>query len=428
MTAEIQMIQAVHSEDMESPPQTRESTSVSSAVASRVKLAATVFFCIAIAGFAFRVSQVRAQAETFTSPASELEVERAFSVELGTANTWVEQSISQIPGISEAQLSVRMLGAEVNGTHVTGHLATLANPLDRVSLALPPGGCGTREKTTVTAKAQKHVCKLAINAGYFNVHNGACIGNVVSQSQVIQTVPLSQGNVNFGIKDGKFYIGYFSPEEIAGFDHMVSGVVWLVRDGKNYVDQGWKEANITVQTSGDKYATNLASRTAVGFDKAGRLIIVQVDGSIAVGHNKRGMNMKVMADLLIDHGAVQAINLDGGGSSAMAQNGVLISYPSDNRPPSCDASGLYQCERPVSTILCLHEHPVGTSVPTSSGGSHIESIIIGALISLLSGAVVTFLAVRFLPFFDDDEDYDKQLSAESTPSVRTVAKKGRGGL
>jgi len=349
-------------------------------------------------------------------------------MESDTTNTWVEQPIAQIPGITDAQLRVRMLGAEVDGNHVTGHLVTLANPLDRVSLALPPGGCGTRELTTVTAKAQKPVCKLAINAGYFNVHNGACIGNVVSHSQVIQTVPLSQGNVNFGIKDGKFYIGYFSPEEIAGFDHMVSGVVWLVRDGKNYVDQGWKEANKTVQTSGDKYATNLASRTAVGFDKAGRLIIVQVDGSIAVGHNKRGMNMKVMADLLIDHGAVQAINLDGGGSSAMAQNGVLISYPSDNRPPSCDASGLYQCERPVSTILCLHEHPVGTSVPTSSGGSHIESIIIGALISLLSGAVVTFLAVRFLPFFDDDEDYDKQLSAESTPSVRTVAKKGRGGL
>jgi len=47
---------------------------------------------------------------------------------------------------------------------------------------------------------------------------------------------------------------------------------------------------------------------------------------------------------------------------------------------------------------------------------------------LLSGAALTFLAVRFLPFFDDDGDYDKQLSAESTQSVITVAKKGRGGI
>merc|ERR1719270_1407527 len=288
----------------------------------------------------------------------------------GSSTQWVEQPIAQVPGTKEAQLSVKMVGSEVHGNHVTGHLVTLANPEGRVSLALPPGGCGTRELTTVTAKTHKPMCKLAINAGYFNVRNGACIGNVVSDGRVVQTVPLSQGNVNFGIKDGKFYIGYFSPDDIGmmGFDHMVSGVVWLVRNGKNYVEQGWKEANITVQTSGDKYATNLASRTAVGFDAAGRLIIVQVDGSIAVGHNKRGMDMSTLANELIKHGAVQAINLDGGGSSAMAQNGVLISYPSDNQPPSCHKSGLYQCERPVSTVLCVHEGH-SSDVGASSGNT-----------------------------------------------------------
>merc|ERR1712228_953854 len=163
---------------------------------------------------------------------------------------------------------------------------------------------------------------------------------------------------------------------------LVSGVVWLVRNGKNNVDRGWKEANTTVQTSGDKYATNLASRTAVGYDAQGRLIIVQVDGSIAVGHNKRGMDMTELAKLLIQHGAVQAINLDGGGSSAMARNGVLINYPSDNQPPSCDKSGLYQCERPVSTVLCLHEQDGVAAVTVSSGsGNQVGAIIIGALFS-----------------------------------------------
>merc|ERR1711953_1617748 len=295
--------------------------------------------------------------------------------------------------------SVKMVGSEVRGNHVVGHLVTLANPVGRVSLALPPGGCGTRELTTVTAKAHRPICKLAFNAGYFNVQNGACIGNVVSNGQIIQTVPLSQGNVNFGIKDGKFYIGYFSPDDIGmmGFDHMVSGVVWLVRNGKNYVEQGWKEANITVQTSGDKYATNLASRTAVGFDAAGRLIIVQVDGSIAVGDNKRGMDMRMVADLLIQHGAVQAINLDGGGSSAMAHNGQLINYPSDNQPPSCDSSGLYQCERPVSTVLCLHEADSVATVLISSGDNQMGTIIVGALLSVVAGAACTFFVVRFLP-------------------------------
>jgi len=268
----------------------------------------------------------------------------------------VTKMMAQVSGISKAQLDVRMVGQETSGNHVTGHLVTLANPAGRMQLALPPNECRAREKTTVTAKSHRPFCKLAIKTGYFNVHDGACIGNVVSHGQIVQTVPLAQGDVNFGVKDGKFFIGYLKPEEMYGFVMLASGVVWLARDGKNNVDRDWKEANITVQTSGDKYATNLASRTAVGYDAQCRLTIAQVDGSIAVGHNKRVMDMKELTNLLIQHGAVEAINLDGGGgSSAMAHNGVLINDPSDNQPPSCHESGLFQWERPVSTVLCIHE-------------------------------------------------------------------------
>merc|ERR1719471_2575690 len=89
---------------------------------------------------------------------------------------------------------------------------------------------------------------------------------------------------------------------------------------------------------------------------SGAVNAINLDGgSIAVGKG-RGMNMSRLADELILHGAVNAINLDGGGSSAMARDGVLINYPSDIKPPSCpDASELYQCQRPVSTVLCVHE-------------------------------------------------------------------------
>jgi hypothetical protein len=392
----------------------------------RAKISAAILFVTA--GIAILVA-IERSGNTDSSATTLTQPQRAYSVVMTSSpNQWVEQPIAQIPGIKEAQLTVKMLGSEVRGNHVVGHLVTLANPEGRVSLALPPGGCGKRELTTVTAKAHKPICKLAINAGYFNVHNGACIGNVVSDGQIIQTVPLSQGNVNFGIKDGKFYIGYFTPDDIrmVGFDHMVSGVVWLVRNGKNYVEQGWKEANITVQTSGDKYATNLASRTAVGFDAAGRLIIVQIDGSIAVGDNKRGMDMRMVADLLIQHGAVQAINLDGGGSSAMAHDGILISYPSDNQPPSCHKSGLYQCERPVSTVLCLHEQESVATLAVGSGTDQTGAIVVGALLSLVAGAAFAFFAVRFLPCFDD-EDYDKQISVESS-SARAVVKQRTGSF
>jgi len=133
-----------------------------------------------------------------------------------------------------------------------------------------------------------------------------------------------------------------------------------------------------------------------------------------------------MADLLIQHGAVQAINLDGGGSSAMARDGVLISYPSDNQPPSCHKSGLYQCERPVSTVLCLHEQESAATSAVSSGSDQTGAIIVGALLSLVAGAAFAFFAVRFLPCFDD-EDYDKQISVESS-SARAVVKQRKGSF
>jgi len=324
-----------------------------------------------------------------------LETLQAYEEVAAGSQRFVEQPMAPLPGIPDLQMSVEMLGLESDDTHVLGHLVTVNNPIGRVSMALPPGGCGSREKTSVTAQKHSPRCRIAINAGYFNVTNGACIGNLVSDGVLIQSVPLDQGNVNFGIKDGKFVIGYLSPAELAGFQHLVSGVTWLVRDGKNYVTQGWREANITVQTSGDKYATNLASRTAVGVDKDGRLVIIQIDGSIAVGKKKRGVDMNTLANLLIDHGAVNAINLDGGGSSAMAQDGVLINYPSDMLPPSCHASGKYQCERPVSTIMCIHELPDMEAAKAGGSQGGGMAVVVPFLLAFALGILASGLGFFF---------------------------------
>lgn len=42
------------------------------------------------------------------------------------------------------------------------------------------------------------------------------------------------------------------------------------------------------------------------------------------------MNLIEFADLLIRHGVVNAINLDGGGSNTLLKDGVLMNYPSDH--------------------------------------------------------------------------------------------------
>jgi len=112
-----------------------------------------------------------------------------------------------------------------------------------------------------------------------------------------------------------------------------------------------------------------------------------IDGSIAVGHNKRGLDMKRLADLLIKLGAVNAINLDGGGSSAMAFDHELINYPSDNQPPSCHASGEYQCERPVSTVLCIHDQEEEIIVPVQGSIASTAGLMFGGCILFAIGSL-----------------------------------------
>eukprot|EP00419_Tripos_fusus_P088118 CAMPEP_0172851908 /NCGR_PEP_ID=MMETSP1075-20121228/51915_1 /TAXON_ID=2916 /ORGANISM="Ceratium fusus, Strain PA161109" /LENGTH=186 /DNA_ID=CAMNT_0013697995 /DNA_START=41 /DNA_END=598 /DNA_ORIENTATION=+ len=186
MAAEVQSMQGLVTEDVEVPFQRNETSNLNLRMRTtltnslRAKIAVAILF--AMAGAAILGVLVRSgHADSLT--ATLIQPQRAYNVLSASSGQWVEQPIAQVPGVEEAQLNVKMVGSEVRGNHVVGHLVTLANPEGRVSLALPPGGCGTRELTTMTATAHKPICKLAVNAGYFNVHNGACIGNVVSDGQ-----------------------------------------------------------------------------------------------------------------------------------------------------------------------------------------------------------------------------------------------------
>ena len=69
-------------------------------------------------------------------------------------------------------------------------------------------------------------------------------------------------------------------------------------------------------------------RTAVGLDAdKGRLWLVVVDGRQVP--RSAGMSLPELADLFLSLGVEEALNLDGGGSSAMTLRGRLVSRPSD---------------------------------------------------------------------------------------------------
>ncbi|PWF48741.1 phosphodiester glycosidase family protein [Massilia glaciei] len=69
-----------------------------------------------------------------------------------------------------------------------------------------------------------------------------------------------------------------------------------------------------------------APRTAVATLKGGAMLIIVVDGRSS---HSRGVTLDELADMLVELGAWEAVNLDGGGSSAMVVNGVVANRPSD---------------------------------------------------------------------------------------------------
>jgi hypothetical protein len=202
-------------------------------------------------------------------------------------------------------------------------------------------------------------CQVVTNAGFFNVTSGTCTGNLISGGVIHQLT--DKHNVNFGMRDGEFYIGYLSRDEIMdpslpAFDFLISGLGWLVRGGRSYIDESLSTLedaeNMSVQSNGAAvFKTLKSARTAIGHDAEGNLMLLQVEGESFV----RGMDLNEFADFAVELGFVSAVNLDGGGSATMTQNHSLISEPSWTcEDPPYKNHRYYHCEKRVSSITCIH--------------------------------------------------------------------------
>jgi exopolysaccharide biosynthesis protein len=127
-----------------------------------------------------------------------------------------------------------------------------------------------------------------------------------------------------------------------------NGGVGIDGNGSAYIverpEEGWLAAdNQTLLSSGpllilngeirsfnnDPFNQNRHPRTAVGVTVNNHLLLVTVDGRSSEAH---GMSIPELAELMMSLGARSALNLDGGGSTAMwLQEHGVVSYPSDNR-------------------------------------------------------------------------------------------------
>ena len=90
----------------------------------------------------------------------------------------------------------------------------------------------------------------------------------------------------------------------------------LVRDGRRWF-----------QDAADGFTRDRHPRTAVGRTASGDTLLVAVDGRNPA--YSVGMTLAETADLMIGLGAIEAVNLDGGGSTTFTVGGAVTNRPSD---------------------------------------------------------------------------------------------------
>lgn len=117
-----------------------------------------------------------------------------------------------------------------------------------------------------------------------------------------------------------------------GFVHIIGGGPRLVKGGQVYITAEEERFQADI-------AASRAPRTALGVTADRKLLIVTVNGrqpGVSVG-----MTLEELAELMIELGAVDAMNLDGGGSTTMVIRDRVLNIPSDGT------------ERPVSNAIVV---------------------------------------------------------------------------
>jgi exopolysaccharide biosynthesis protein len=116
-------------------------------------------------------------------------------------------------------------------------------------------------------------------------------------------------------------------------EDVVAGVPQLIKNGK--IEITWEQEKI-----GKDFVETRHPRTAVAKLKDGKFLMITVDGrqpNVSVG-----MNLQELAEMLLEFGAVDAMNLDGGGSTTMFLKDKVVNQVSDKTG-----------ERPVSDAILV---------------------------------------------------------------------------
>jgi exopolysaccharide biosynthesis protein len=226
---------------------------------------------------------------------------------------------------------------EISGTKFKGY-ALIIHDATRVKVGYTKNLGKSGETTSQIAKDNNAVA--AINGGGFNDKTngewvgtgGKPIGILMAGGKLISPALSSinkdeAGDIVALTKTGKLLVGPYSYNQLTQNEVMeaISFNPALVVDGEPTIktgDGGW----------------GIASRTAIGQKQDGSIILLVIDGRQL---GSVGATLKEVQDTMLELGAINAGNLDGGSSTTMYYNGEIINNPSDTVGERAIPSAIY---------------------------------------------------------------------------------------
>jgi exopolysaccharide biosynthesis protein len=183
---------------------------------------------------------------------------------------------------------------------------------------------------------------IAINAGFFDVKNGGSVSYLKVDEEVIDSIPRSDRMIDAGSfttdQEGKVDIDWSQPIEYYSDDRFYDDVLlsgpMLIKDGRH-----------VPQDSSKAFVSSRHPRSCACLDAEGDFWLIAVDGR---NDQAAGMSLMELQQYLATLNCLQAINLDGGGSTTIwIKDKGVVNHPSDNK--QFDTEG----ERAVANIILI---------------------------------------------------------------------------
>jgi len=221
--------------------------------------------------------------------------------------------------------SVQYRSQTVCGAYTHVIQADLADPSVKVSVELAQGFPGTDE--SFDSMIERSGAVAAIDGTFFSLDNKYPIGDIVVDGALQH-----QGMMGTALA--------IAPDNSASFGRVTwghaadwSGYDTVLACGPTLVSQGRIDLQAEAEGFRDPHVLGLASRSAVGRTADNQLLLVSIPDSVT---------LQTLASTMQELGCVQAMNLDGGASTAMYYRGSVVLSPS----------------RPLTNLLVIYQNRV----------------------------------------------------------------------